>query len=269
MNKIYSKLSEFSDIEKYIKLIKNKFSNFLNAPVIDYYNFIIENVIQKYSNFVEEIINNSLNNYISEPIELIKKMQLIGNDTDNKSEEENEKFKILINKKMEDILKDIIIKINDTLNNEIIFINKNIKIDFNSRNQINILDEFYLKCENLKIELTNELNYITSLNFSLNLKNIIKEKLENINSELNKIIENLQQKYYYLFCYENNILNTSCPNTKINKMNDFEKYTFQISKFKGIFNYLTLYQSYIDNIINEDNLNNLKVENLKILKILM
>ena len=45
-------------------------------------------------------------------------------------------------------------------------------------------------------------------------------------------------------------------------MNELEKYSFQFSKIKGTFNYLTLFQSYVNNIINDDNLNNLSVENI-------
>ena len=177
-------------------------------------------------------------------------------------EKENEKLKNLFNKKMLNLIDDILFKLNYIMFNQLQYINNKVKFKFDLLNQTNIFNEFVSNCKNLIDELrNNKLTYYSSLNISLDFNFIIQEKKSILNFKINEIAENLQKEYYYLFCYENNILNISCPNSEINKMNEFEKYSFQISKIKGTFNYLTLFQSYVNNIINDDNLNNLSVEN--------
>ncbi len=259
LNKILIKFNEISsskNIEKIINEIKNKFSfDYLKTLISNYYNFIKENVIKKYSNFIDEIKKNSLEKYLSEPNELINNIKNLFIETEKNSNKENEKINLLINEKMNNIFIEIISKINNILTTEINYFT--IKINSNFKSKIN---EFYTNSSNLIQNLQTKFsNY--SFNNSFDLKSLILEKEENINLEISEIAENLRQNFYYLFCYENEILNISCPNSIINKMNENEKFNYQISKFQNIFNNLNLIQSSINNVINNENLNEISLEN--------
>ena len=262
LNKILTKfidISSSNNIENIINDIKNKFSfDYLKKLVSNYYNFINKNIIPKYSNLVNDIIKNSLDKYLSEPIELINKIKSLFNKIENNTEKENEKLQSLVIEKMKNILNDVISKINNILTTETNYFRTNI----NSINLKTKINEFYTNSSNLIKNLENKIsNYLLSFNDSLNLKTIIQEEEENISLEISEIAENLRQKYYHLFCYENETLNISCPNSLIYNMNENDKYYFQISKIQNTFNHLNLLQFSINNVINDENLNKLSVEN--------
>ena len=265
-NNILSKFTEFSsesNINKIIKDIKNQFSTEkLKTLVSNYYNIVIKDGISKYPPLVDEIINDSLNKYISKPEELINKIKGLINDTENNTEKENKKLQNLVNEKMKNILNDVISKIKNLINTEINYVRINLNLtNIYKADAIIKTGEFYNNSLNLINDLDNKKsNYLSQFNESLGLKTTIKNQEESINSKVSEVAENLRKKFYYLFCYENETLNTDCPNAGINTMDEYDQYYFQVSKFRDALNHLTLLQPYINEVINDNNLKDLSAD---------
>jgi hypothetical protein len=192
LNKILLKFTEISstnNIERIINDIKNDFSsNYLKTLVSNFYKFVIENGIPKYSNLAYEIIDNSLKNYLSEPVELINKFKSLSNDIEKNTEKENENIQNLVTEKMKNILNEIISKIKNIITTETNLISTTI-------NSYQLKNIFESNSTNLINDLTTKTsNYLSSLDFSLGLKSTIKEQEKNINLKISEISENLKQK---------------------------------------------------------------------------
>ena len=257
LNKILTKFNEISsknNIEKIINEIKNEFSSdYLKTLVENYYNFVIENGIENYSILADEIINNTLKNYLSEPVELINKFKSLSNVEKN-TEKENENIQKFVTEKMKNILNEIISKIKNIITTE----TNLIKTKINSYKLKNIFESNSTILIN---DLTTKTsNYLSSFDFSLGLKSTIEEQEKNINKKISEISENLNENFYNLFCNENEKINKKCPNEPIKKLDAYDKYYFQVSKFRDALNHLTLLQPFINDVINDDNLNELSVE---------
>ena len=259
----FTEISSSSNIENIINNIKNRFStDNLKNLLSNYYNYVNDNGVSKYSTLVDEITEKSLDIYISEPVELINKIKGMTIDTDKNTERENNKLQKIVTEKMQNILNDVISRIKNIINSEINYVKG--KIDskiLRTTTAIITTGEFYTNSYDLISDLDNSnSNYLSKLDFSLDLKTIIQEKEEEINSKISEVAEKLRQDFYYLFCYEKDTLNTSCPNAEINRMDPYDTYYFQLSKFRDALNHLTLLQPYIDDVINDDNLKDLSVD---------
>ena len=265
-NNILSKLTEVSsssNIENIKKNIENSFSSDnLKKLVSNYYNYVNENGISKYSPLVDEITKNSLDIYISEPVELINKIKGMTTDTEKNTERENDKLQKIVTEKKQNILNDVISRIKNLINTEVNYVRANINSNIlKTSYAIIATGEFYTNSNNLIEDLDNKIsNYLSKLDSSLGLKTTIQEKEEDINSKISEVAEKLRQNFYYLFCYEKDTLNSDCPNAQINKMDEYDKYYFQLSKLRDALNHLTLLQPYINDVINDDNLKSLSVD---------
>ena len=261
-NNILSEFIEFSsesNINKIIIDIKNQFSTEkLKTLVSNYYNIVIRDGISKYPPLVDEIIKNSFDKCISEPVELINKFKGLINDTDKNTEKENNKLQNLVSEKMKNILNDVISKIKNLINTQLNYVRNNLNTNYLNKEVTIKTSEFYINSFNLIDDLDNKTsNYLSSLDYSLGLKTTIQNQEESINSKLSEVAENLRIKFYYLFCYENGTLNTSCS---IDTIDEYDKYYFQVSKFRDALNHLTLLQPYINDVVNDNNLKNLSAD---------
>ena len=259
----FSQLSSSSNIENIRDNIKNRFSTQnLKTLVSNYYKYVNDNGITKYSTLVDEITKNSLDKYITEPVELLTKIKSMTSDTETNSENENEKLQDLVSIKMKNILNDVISKIRNLIQTEMNYVRANINQNYlKSSSEIIATGNFYDNSLDLIDDLDKKTsNYLSSLDYSLGLKSTFQQKEEEINSKISVVAENLKQNFYYLFCYENNTLNTSCPNAGINKMDEYDKYYFQVSKFRDALNHLTLLQPYINDVVNDENLKDLSAD---------
>ena len=263
-NNIISKFSELSsNIENIIENIKNRFSTQnLNPLVSNYYKYVNENGITQYSSLVDEIIKSSLDKYITEPVELLTKIKSMTSDIDKNTKKENDKLKKLVIEKMKNILNDVIAKIRNLIETEISFVRTNINQTYLSNSSGNTIatGTFYTNSINLIEDLDKKTStYLSLSDYSLDLTITFQQKEEEINSKISVVAENLKQKFYYLFCSDNKTL-TDCPNAGINKMDEYDKYYFQVSKFRDALNHLTLLQPFINDVVNDDNLKGLSVD---------
>ena len=264
-NNIISKFSELSsNIENIRDNIKNRFSTqYLNSLVSNYYKYVNENGISKYSTLVDEIIKTSLEKYITEPVELLTKIKYMTSDIEKNTKKENDKLQNLVSEKMKNILNDVIAKIRNLIETETNFVRANIKQSYLKTSSSNTIatGTFYTNSLNLIEDLDKKTStYLSSLEYSLGLKTTFQQKEEEINSKISEVAENLKQKFYYLFCYVNNTLKTDCPNAGINQMDEYDKYYFQVSKFRDALNHFTLLQPFINDVVNDDNLKGLSAD---------
>jgi len=166
-NNILSKLTEVSsssNIENIKKNIENSFSSDnLKKLVSNYYNYVNENGISKYSPLVDEITKNSLDIYISEPVELINKIKGMTTDTEKNTERENDKLQKIVTEKKQNILNDVISRIKNLINTEVNYVRANINSNIlKTTYAIIATGEFYTNSNNLIDDLDNKLsNYLS------------------------------------------------------------------------------------------------------------
>ena len=186
-------------------------------------------------------------------------MKKMTSDTEKNTENENNKLQNLVNEKMKIILGDVLSKIKTLMNTEYTYIRAKMNsVNLDQVKKILATGEFYEETLSLIDDLTNKTpDYLSNVQTSLGLKNLIQQKEEAINSKIVEIAEKLRTKFYYLFCYVKDTLNTSCPNAMISKMDKYDKYYFQVSKLRDASNHLTLLQPYIVDVVNDDNLKDL------------
>ena len=260
-NNIISKFSELSsNIENIRNNIKNRFSTQNLKPLVsNYYKYVNENGITQYSSLVDEIIKSSLDKYITEPVELLTKIKSMTSDTDNNAKIENVRLQKLVSEKMKNILNDVVAKIRNLIETEINYVRTNINQTYLSNSSDNTIatGTFYTNSNKLIEDLDKKTS--TYLDYSFDLTTTFQQKEEEINSKISVVAENLKQKFYYLFCSDNKTL-TDCPNAGINKMDEYDKYYFQVSKFRDALNHLTLLQPYINEVINDNNLKDLSAD---------
>ena len=260
-NNIISKFSELSsNIENIRNNIKNRFSTQNLKPLVsNYYKYVNENGITQYSSLVDEIIKSSLDKYITEPVELLTKIKSMTSDTDNNAKIENVRLQKLVSEKMKNILNDVVAKIRNLIETEINYVRTNINQTYLSNSSDNTIatGTFYTNSNKLIEDLDKKTS--TYLDYSFDLTTTFQQKEEEINSKISVVAENLKQKFYYLFCSDNKTL-TDCPNAGINKMDEYDKYYFQVSKFRDALNHLTLLQPFINDVVNDDNLKDLSVD---------
>jgi hypothetical protein len=257
----FKDLSSSNNINNIKAEIKNKFSSNLKTFVTEYYKDVVNNGISKYSTLTEDIINNSLERYVSKPVELIEKIKTMTSDTEKNTENENNKLQNVVNEKMKIILTEVLGRIKNILDSEYNYIRTtNIASYLNTVKKITATGDFYNNTLTLIEELTNKTSDYLAFETSLGLKNTIQEQEEAVNSKITEIAENLQQKFYYLFCYVKDTLNTSCPNAMINRMDEYDQYYFQVSKLRDALNHLTLLQPFIIEVVSDDNLKDLSAD---------
>ena len=122
----------------------------MNKLVSAYYNYVIENGISKYSPLVDEIINNSLEKYITEPVELINKIKGMTSDTEKNTERENDKLQKIVTEKKQNILNDVISRIKNLINTEVNYVRANINSNIlKTTSSIIATGEFYTNSNNL------------------------------------------------------------------------------------------------------------------------
>jgi hypothetical protein len=184
-------------------------------------------------------------------------------DTEKNSENENNKLEKIVNEKKKIILRDVLDRIHNLIESEFYYIKTTeISKSLNTVSKILAIGDFYEEIISLMDDLDNNNEYyLNSVESTLGLKNTIQEQEDAVNLKIREIAENLKQKFYYLFCYVKDNLNTSCPNAMISTMDNDDVYHFQVSKLRDALNHLALLQPYIVDVVSDDNLKDLSADN--------
>ena len=243
---LFEKISSekfINDYLNYFNFENNNNDNFLNKIINNYYSFIQENIISKYNKTIEEIINNSLNNYLELPENLIKKIEYFSNKIDENSENLSNKIKFVLKEKINEKILMLILKIKNTISNKKNLIKQN--------TNINQLNNFNKKCEkyknNLKLIKSNLNSKIDSIISNLNINNLLKEKEKSLNSSIKSLTNNLINKFKDLFCSNEK---SECSNAEINKMDIDDIDNYKIIKLKENLNQILFTKFYINNLFN-------------------
>ena len=255
INNILSKFDNLvseSKIKNIITSINQKFNSaFLTSLIKSYYKTIIDNGITQYSELEEKILNINIEEYLTEPVELINKIKSISK---NKENLDINKFKKVVNETSSNLFDSIISDIKNLISNEIN--NITIELDENKLDKYNeIINEFFENCNKSIETLENKKSdYKSLINSEFDISSTIDENEKTIETYINNITDNLLKKFHYLFCTDSS---SDCPNAGIKKMDSYDKYYFQVSKLRDALNHLTLLEPYINGVINDDNLKEL------------
>ena len=208
---------EFYFLNKYLQNFYSNYNNILNT---------------KYTNFFNEIINNSIYNNLSSPQEIIYKFKN-RNVTEN-VENFNDKINFVVRNKIKNLLYAIIYKIYNFVQNE----SNKIKININNLNTnvtIATVNKYY---NQINEKLNNFEKEIPDLMFKVfYLKNEIKVSIEQKEKDINSMFISFADDLAKKFTNSNKVAN------------------FQISKMRNLLSTSNTFQSFIDNIITDENLN--------------
>ena len=253
----FENLLSTSQINDYINAIKNKVgSNDVLAYINDFYTYIINGGLSKYREVADRIINNNLENYVNTPEELINKIKSMDNKDkiDSNVNELNEKLSLLINDKMTNIFNELISKIINFVLTQVNYIRNTIPNDYLKNNEkIIATGNFYSKSINLTETLEKKVSeYLSSLNSKLNIRSKIDEQENLFSSNISNVAEEIKKNFDAIFCAK-----TGCKSLTFQSMDEYDKYYFQVSKFRDALNHLTLLQPFINDVVSDGNLNDL------------
>ena len=256
-------LSEFenllstSKINEYINAIKSKVgSNDVLTYINEYYDNIINTGLSQLKEVTDNIINNRLDDYINTPNELINKIKSISNNekVNSNINELNDKISLLINDKMANLFNDIISRIDNFIRTQVNNIRNSIPNSYLvTTNKIIETGNFYSQSIELTENLKNKLSdYLSSLKSNVNVKSNIEEKEKLLNSNITKFADEIKTQFDTIFCVKE-----GCKSLTFESMDEYDKYYFQVSKFRDALNHLTLLEPYINDVITDDNLKGL------------